>query len=138
MSASRRREAWESALRFVVAGGANTLVTGALLSLLAQVIAPPVAYTIVFVLGIAMSAALAGSFVFRVRMTVRQTAAYVVMYLIVFLVGLGLVTLAERTGVPSAWSGLVVLVTAPLSFVGGWFLLRRKPAPSALQSEVLP
>lgn len=138
MSTSRRREALASALRFVVAGGANTLLTGALLSLLAQVMAPSVAYVIVFLLGIAMSAALAGSFVFRVRMTGRQTAAYVVMYLVVFLVGLGLVTLAERNGVPPAWSGLVVLVTAPLSFVGGWFLLRRKPAPSELPSEVVP
>lgn len=138
MPSSRRREALASALRFLVAGGANTVVTGVLLSLLAQVIAPPVAYTIVFVLGIAMSAALAGSFVFRVRMTRRQTVSYVVMYLLVFLVGLVVVAVAERNGVPSAWSGLVVLVTAPLSFVGGWFLLKRDPTPSEPQPEVLP
>jgi hypothetical protein len=54
-----------------------------------------------------------------------QTVLYVLMYVVVFLIGLAVVAIAQRLGVPGAYSGLVVLVTAPLTFVGGWILLRR-------------
>lgn len=108
-----------SAWRFVLAGGFNTVVTGAALSLLATIIDPRLAYTIVFVVGIGISVALAGGFVYGVPMTRRLALRYVAMYLVVYLVGLGAVWLAVRAGMPEQWSGGVVLVTAPLTFVGG-------------------
>lgn len=116
---SLRSSAW----RFLVAGGLNTLVTGVLLSLLARVIDPRVAYTLVFVLGIALSLVLAGGFVFGVRLTRRLGALYVAMYVAVYLVGLAVIAIATQAGMPPEWSGLVVLVTAPLTFVGGRLLL---------------
>ncbi|GEM_PF-647023 len=117
-----------SALRFLVAGGLNTAVTGIALALLATVIDPRVAYTVVFVAGIALSLALAGRFVFGVAMTPRLAAAYVLMYLAVYAIGLLVVHVATRAGLPEGASGLVVLVTAPLTFVGGRLLLvRRQP-----------
>ncbi|WP_263729295.1 GtrA family protein [Cellulomonas sp. SG140] len=112
-----------SALRFLVAGGLNTVVTAIALSLLARVIDPRLAYTIVFALGVGLAVAMAGGFVFGVRMTTRLALLYVLMYLTVYLVGLGAVTLAVHQGLPRSWSGLVVLVTAPLTFVGGRLLL---------------
>jgi len=106
-------------LRFVVAGGANTVVTGAALSLLSFVMDARIAYGIVFVLGIALSLFLSGRFVFRRRITWQRTVGYVVVYLVVFLVGLGVLQLALQAGLRPAWSGAVALITAPLSFLGG-------------------
>lgn len=115
-----------SAWRFLIAGGLNTLITGLLLSFLARVIDPRVAYTLVFAIGIAMSVALAGGFVFGVRMTRGLVVAYVAMYLVVYLIGLVAVALALRAGMPRELSGLVVLVTAPLTFVAGRAVLTRR------------
>jgi putative flippase GtrA len=117
--AADSRNSAMAALRFGIAGGANTLITGALLSVLAHFIEPALAYTIVFAAGIALSTYLAGSFVFRARMSRRQVIYYVALYVVVFAVGLLVLQLAFALGMPDAYSGLVVLVTAPLTFLGG-------------------
>ncbi|HEY5516621.1 MAG TPA: GtrA family protein [Pengzhenrongella sp.] len=119
MPAEAPRSVRSSAWRFLLAGGLNTAVTGVALSFLATVIDPRVAYTVVFAVGIGISVALAGGFVFGVRMTSRLALRYVAMYLAVYLVGLAAVWLAVRAGMPEEWSGGVVLVTAPLTFLGG-------------------
>ena len=127
---SLRSSSW----RFLLAGGLNTLITGVLLSLLARVVDPRLAYSIVFVLGVAMSVALAGGFVFGVRMTQKLATHYVAMYLAVYLIGLMAVAIAFQAGMPREFSGLVVVVTAPLTFVGGRLILTRR-APSLRTSE---
>lgn len=126
------RSVRSSAWRFVVAGGVNTLATGIALSLLARVIDPPLAYTLVFLAGIGISVALAGGFVFGVPMTSRLATRYVAMYLVVYLVGLAAVTVAVWAGMPREWSGGVVLITAPLTFVGGRLVMAGslRPAPA--------
>lgn len=126
MSADGPRSLQSSAWRFVVAGGLNTLVTGAALSLLARVIDPRVAYTLVFLAGIALAVRLAGGFVFGVPLDRRAAVSYALVYVTAFLVGLAVVTLAISAGMPHSWSGLVVLVTAPLTFVCGRVLLTRR------------
>lgn len=108
-----------SAWRFAIAGGANTLVTGALLTLLSLVIDPKLAYTIVFAAGIAFSTYLADRFVYGVRMGRRAMGAYVAMYVVVYLIGLAVIRWLGAAGLPDAASGLVVVVTAPLTFLGG-------------------
>lgn len=121
---SLRASAW----RFVVAGGINTLITGVMLSALARVIDPRVAYTIVFAVGVVIAVATAGGFVFGVRLTPRLIALYVSMYVAVFLVGLAAVAVAVPAGMPRAWSGLVVFITAPMTFLGGRLLLVQRLA----------
>jgi putative flippase GtrA len=121
--------------RFVVAGVANTLVTAALLSLLSQVIDQRVAYTIVFVLGVALSTLLAGRFVFRTNLTPTRTAAYVAVYVGVYLVGLGVTAAMMHFGVPSWASGAVVLITAPLGFLGGSLILGGPTGPDSPASR---
>ncbi|MGV8978034.1 MAG: hypothetical protein ACOH17_08310 [Cellulomonas sp.] len=123
MSADVGRSLGSSAWRFVVAGGFNTVVTGVLLSILARFIDPRVAYTIVFALGVGIAVATAGGFVFGVRMTRRLVVLYIAMYASVYVIGLCCVAIAARAGMPHEWSGLVVFVTAPLTFVGGRLLL---------------
>jgi len=131
VSAEGPRSVRSSAWRFVIAGGLNTLVTGIALSLLARVIDPRLAYTIVFVLGIGLAVAMAGGFVFGVPMTPHLAARYIAMYLAVYLVGLAAVTVAVSAGMPREWSGAVVLITAPLTFVGGRLVMAGslRPAP---------
>lgn len=119
MSGSDRVSSGGTLIRFVAAGVFNTAVTGALLSLLATVMDPRAAYSIAFVVGIALSLVLAGTFVFRSSITRGRAVAYVLWYLTVYAVGLGVLHLALGLGLPRSWSGLVVLVTATLGFLGG-------------------
>ena len=111
-------------VRFLIAGAANTALTGGALALLATVMNPAIAYTIVFVAGIALGAVLAGRFVFRQRLTLRNVVAYVLLYLAVYLVGLLVVRSLHAAGAPEWATGLVVLVTAPLSFLGARIVFR--------------
>jgi putative flippase GtrA len=123
VTADGPRSARSSAWRFLVAGGFNTVVTGLLLSFLARLMDPPLAYTLVFALGIVIAVTTAGGFIFGVRLTRRLVVRYVTMYVAVYLVGLAAVALAVGAGMPREWSGLVVLITAPLTFIGGRLLL---------------
>lgn len=113
-----------AAWRFAAAGLANTAATGIALTLLAMVIDPTLAYVIVFLSGIALSTYLAHRFVYGVPLGRAGTIAYVLMYLLVFFVGLGVIELMQDAGLPGGSSGLVVLVTAPLTFVGGRIITR--------------
>lgn len=130
---SRSRTVLGTAGRFVVAGVANTVITAALLSVLALWIDQRIAYTIVFLLGIALSTVLAGNFVFRTGLTPRRTAAYVGIYVGVYLVGLAVTAAMMHFGVPPWASGAVVFVTAPLGFLGGSLVFGglRKPGSRA-------
>lgn len=115
-----------SAFRFLIVGGVNTVITGVALALLAQVINPSLAYTIVFAAGVVFAVAMAGGFVFGVKPTPRIVALYTLLYIAVYLVGLLAVSVAHNSGVPEAYSGLVVFITAPLTFLGGRLLFARK------------
>lgn len=114
-----------SAWRFLLAGGANTLITAGLLALLSLVIDPRLAYTLVFAGGLVLSTFLADRFVYGVRMNRAAVIAYVVLYLVVYLIGLGVVHLWTTAGYPEAATSLVVVVTAPLTFLGGRLITGR-------------
>jgi putative flippase GtrA len=130
-----------SAWRFLLAGGANTLITAALLALLALVIDPRLAYTLVFAGGVALSTFLADRYVYGVRMNRAAVLAYVTLYLLVYLVGLLAVHLWTSAGHPEAATSLVVVVTAPLTFLGGRLITgrlhraRTSDAPSTAHLE---
>jgi hypothetical protein len=94
------------------------------LSLLARVIQPTLAYTIVFAAGVVFAVGMAGGFIFGVRPTRRMIVLYTLLYLAVFLIGLAAVAIATAAGLPHGYSGLVVLITAPLTFLGGRLLFR--------------
>ncbi len=127
-----------SAWRFVLAGGLNTLATGLLLSWLATVIDPRLAYTVVFALGVGIAVGTAGVFVFGVKLTQKLTFLYVAMYVTTYAIGLALIAMAGAAGMPPHWSGLVVLVTAPLTFIGGRLLLTRRRAPEPFHGGYVP
>jgi putative flippase GtrA len=114
-----------SAWRFLLAGGANTLVTAGLLALLSLIIDPRIAYTIVFAAGVVLSTVLADRYVYGVRMNRTAVVAYVSLYLVVYLIGLGAVHLWTTAGHPPAATSLVVVITAPLTFLGGRLITGR-------------
>jgi len=106
-----------------------------LLAVLAKIINPMLAYTLVFAAGLALSTYLAGAYIFRVRMQRRHVVAYVLLYVVVYLIGLGVVALAVHAGVEEHYTGLVVLVTAPLTFLGGRLLLTSAQTPPESESR---
>lgn len=115
----------DSGFRFLLVGGLNTVVTAGCLAVLATLIDPRLAYTIVFVAGVAFATVMADRFVFGVRLGAKGMLAYAGTYLAVYLVGLAVVALIDRSGLPSSASALVVIVTAPLNFLAGRLIARR-------------
>ena len=112
-------------LRFVVVGGANTLLTYGVLLALLQAVGPRTAFTVAFVTGVALSTLLTGRLVFRSRPSPSQRVAYAAWLGVVYLVGLVAVELAVRAAVPEPLLAAVPIgVSAPLNFLGGrWVLL---------------
>jgi putative flippase GtrA len=115
------------AMRFALVGGSNTITTFALLVVLAEFVNHALAYSIVFALGASYAAAVTGRFVFSAEQTPRRAVTFLLWYIAVYLVGLIAVHLVDphstRSGVTVALTA--VLVTAPLSFLGGRLIYRR-------------
>lgn len=117
-----RRSDLRSAGRFLLVGGANTLVTWALFAVLARMLDPRVAYTVVFVAGLVFTTFATGRYVFAGGRTgTRSSLLFVGWYLLIYGVGLVLVSVLDtRTDLGAELLALVVVaVTAPLNFIGG-------------------
>jgi putative flippase GtrA len=121
-----RPSSLSSVLRFLMLGGSNTAITLVLFELLAWVMAPWLAYTLGFALGLAYTTLLTGRFVFGARNTSRTSGLFVGWYLAVYVVGLGVVQILQALGVdsPDLLAAQTVVVTAPLSFLGGRWIFR--------------
>lgn len=115
--------------RFLVVGGLNTLITGALVGLLSLALPGWVAFTIAFALGIVFSVLATGKWVFRSRLSWRRAALQAGAYIVIYVVGLGVVALIGLTGAPPWANGASVLVTAPLSFLAGRTIFADTSAP---------
>jgi putative flippase GtrA len=118
------------ALRFVLVGGLNTLVTFVALAILATLIDPRLAYTIVFACGLAFTSVFTGRYVFSARLSLFRLTAFVLWYLAIYAVGLSVISvITTHTDLSRLWlSALTVLVTAPLSFVGGRMIFDSRPS----------
>lgn len=112
---------WE-ALRFAVAGAGNAVLTAGLTSGLALVIDPRAAYVIAYAVGLVTATWLVSTFVFKARLTGSRAVKFATLYVSVFLVGLLALQVALSLGLPRGLSGGVILVTAPLSFIGSRFI----------------
>jgi putative flippase GtrA len=125
--------------RFLIAGGANTLLTALVTSAGALVVHEGLAYTIGYAAGLGLSAYTSSRFVFRRALTTRRAAGMTLVNLGAYGVGyLALVT-ALGLGLPSQLAGFTVLVTAPLTFLGGQVVFGAAPARlRAVAVEVSP
>ncbi|HXC45505.1 MAG TPA: GtrA family protein [Solirubrobacteraceae bacterium] len=108
----------------MVAGTANTLLTGLMLLALMQVIEADIAYTMVFVAGLAFTTILSSRFVFRSRLTMVTAPPFIVWYLFIYLVGVTVVHFATYMWhISHVYTTIVVIcVTAPLNFIGGNYI----------------
>ncbi len=112
--------------RFLLVGGANTLVTYAVFFLLGLVIPPWIAYAVAFAMGLAWTSLASSRLVFRVRFSWRRVLSFVAFYLAVF--GLGqLVIHLISPNTPTELlitSAVVLVATTPIAFIGGHFIFR--------------
>ena len=117
----------EQLVRFLLVGGINTVLTGAIFVGLSSMIAPTLAYAIAFAIGIAFAAIVTPRAVFRAEASTIQRLRYVAWYLTVFAVGLILVyVLHDRLSRGSIEVAVVTFIaTAGLSFIGARWLFER-------------
>lgn len=114
-------ESWyrTPAVRFLIAGGANTAATGALVVLLSLFLPGWLAFTLAFASGIAFSVMTTGRWVFQSTLSFRRGIIFSAAYSAIYLAGLGAVQLFALWGFPPAANGASVCITAPLGFLAG-------------------
>ena len=121
-------------MRFVVVGGINTVVTGAIFLALSTVVAPALAYTVAFAAGVIFALTVTPRFVFSERTAPSRRAIYGAWYLVVYLVGLGVVYVVHDVLGLDRW--IIVAVTVPttavLGFLGARRLFQGSPADRAM------
>lgn len=122
---------WErlrgQALRFLLAGGINTLATLGLYWLLLPAIGYGPAYTVSFVAGIAISYLLNVRFVFRVAASPRSAVLFPGVYAVQYCVGLAVLWLwSSVLGLSPAYGVIAsIAVTVPLTFILARLVLKR-------------
>ncbi|MBN8481197.1 MAG: GtrA family protein [Xanthomonadales bacterium] len=113
-------------LRFLVMGGANTIVAYAIYLLLLQWLRYEIAYTIGYAVGIAMAYVLSSTFVFRQPFRRRSAMRFPFVYVAQFLVSFVLLKVAvEWIGLPEWLAlGFAVVATIPVTFALSRWILR--------------
>jgi putative flippase GtrA len=100
-------------------GAINTLLSWLVyLALLRLAFGVPLSYSASFAFGIVLSALLNMRLAFGVRHSVGNVARYALAYAVMYLVGLSLVTLLVRLGIPAPWAPILATpLMVPLSFL---------------------
>jgi putative flippase GtrA len=127
-SERRRRDAGQI-LRFLIVGGSNTLVTYAVFVVLGLFIPPWIAYTIAFAIGLVWVALGSSRFVFQAQFSLKRVTLFIACNLVVYGLGQIVIRLVQPHGLLELvlTSLLVLVVTAPLTFVIGRYIFNRPP-----------
>ena len=106
-------------VRFLIMGGANTLVAYAIYLLLLNWIRYEIAYAIGYGFGIVLAYALSAAFVFRKPLSRRSAVRFPLVYVAQFLVSLGLLRIAVEIFSMPEWIafGFTVVATIPVTFL---------------------
>ncbi len=118
----------DQALRFLFAGGLNTVLTYALFWLLSAVMHAQLAFAIAFAIGIVLAYLLNALWVFSRRPSWRGAASYPLLYLLIYLLNAAMLQLATDWLGWSPRLGLAVAlcISTPISFLlNRYFLLFR-------------
>lgn len=126
VSAGGSRSLAGAGWRFLIVGGANTLVTAAILIVLSYLMPGWLAYTITFVIGVVFSTIMAARWVFTSKGSTRAALVYALCYFVIYLVGLACVAVIRSLEWPEYANALSVLVTAPLGFLAGRLVFRER------------
>lgn len=115
-----------AALRFLVLGAVNTVLTTALFVILMMHMPYAVAYVLSFSTGIAVNALLLARFVFRTPGTPRIRRRIVCWSLLMLSCGAALSALCEARGLaPLATAVAVAVVVVPVNFCGSRLIVAR-------------
>ena len=119
------------AIRFLIAGAINTVVTYALYFVLLLWWPYALAYTASYVVGIVLSYWLSTRFVFRVQGSAKRFATFPIVYAVQYGVGLAVLHAAITVfNVPQRLAMLAsIAVSVPLTFVLSRFVLKFERAP---------
>lgn len=112
------------ALKFLVVGGANTLVTYVIFILLGLLMPPSLAYTIAFAAGLAWVVFGSSRFVFKGNHGARRLLLFAAWYLVIYAIGrviIHFIAPVDFVGLLLA-SLAVLVVTTPLTFIGGRYV----------------
>lgn len=106
-------------MRFLIMGGANTLLAYAVFLLLLHWMRYEIAYAIGYGCGIVLAYALSAVFVFRKPLSRRSAIRFPLVYVAQFLVSLGLLRLAVEVFRMPEWIafGFAVILTIPVTFL---------------------
>lgn len=112
-------------LRFLCAGGFNTVISFGLYVILLRFFSYIVAYTISYFFGIVISYFVSVRFVFRGKGGLLKFLFYPLIYGLQYVVGVLLLSYIVRGwGVPDTWAPLfVVVLTLPMTYVLTYILL---------------
>jgi len=113
-------------VRFVIAGGANTIASWLIYVAMLWVMSYPWAYTASYVIGIALAYWVNSVFVFREAMSWKKAFQYPLVYLAQYVLGIGIVSVCvEWLGIGEAIAPLAgIVVTLPLSFLLSRIIIR--------------
>lgn len=131
MTANVDRSISREAMRFVVAGAANTALTYAAYLLLLPLVGYKLAYSIVYVSGIAFSYFANTRYVFRTRVAPARAAAYPLVYAAQYVFGLAVLHVSvEYLQIRQQLALLAsIALSVPLTFVLSRLLLVARTPP---------
>lgn len=123
-----RRGISTEAVRFVIGGGVNTLLSYAIYWLLLLWLSYPYAYTISFAAAILTGFAINTRFVFFARWSWRKLAAFPLVQFLSYALGLATITICVRyLGIDAKWAPLVATaVVVPVTFTLTRALMRHR------------
>ncbi len=106
-------------VRYVIAGGVNTVVTYLAYLLLLPVMAYAAAYTITYLAGIALAYYLNARFVFRQPLRLKAAVQFPLVYVVQYVAGILLLSFFVETLRLSAAiaPAFVIAVTVPVTFI---------------------
>jgi putative flippase GtrA len=114
-------------LKFVLVGGANTVLGYVLFVLLTPFMHYGIAYSISYVIGVVFAYVANSLFVFREPLAWRKFMAFPLVYVVQYLIGITLLpVLIEVLGVPELLALPVVIVaTLPVTYLLSRLIIRR-------------
>lgn len=119
---------WDKFLRFLLAGGGNTIATYLLYLALLHFMEYQLAYSVTFFAGIVLGYLINAYWVFDKPLSARSALTYPVVYFVQYLAGLALLSaLVEIMGIPKVVAPLIVIaVTLPVVFLMTKFVFSDK------------
>jgi putative flippase GtrA len=124
-------------LRFLIAGGANTVLTYLIYIVLLYVVSYPMAFTITFIIGVIIAFIFNSFYVFRAPLAWSKFLQYPIIYALQYVVGLALLALViEYIGFDKRIAPIFnVILLTPVTFVLNKCFLSRRANNGAKKCE---